>query len=44
MTPPFAAGLLHAFGGRIRQVRIDRLVEVRGGTAYGSTVERWIEV
>jgi hypothetical protein len=39
MTPQFAAGLLHALGGRVRQVRIDRLVEVRGGTAYGSTVE-----
>jgi uncharacterized protein len=39
MSPQFAAGLLHALGGRIRQVRIDRLVEVRGGTAYGSTVE-----
>jgi uncharacterized protein len=39
MSPQFAAGLLHALGGRIRQVRIDRLVEVHGGTAYGSTVE-----
>jgi hypothetical protein len=39
MSPQFAAGLLHALGGRIRQVRIDRLLEVRGGTAYGSTVE-----
>lgn len=39
MSPQFAAELLHALGGRIRQVRIDRLVEVRGGTAYGSTVE-----
>jgi bifunctional DNase/RNase len=39
MSPQFAAGLLHALGGRIRQVRIDRLVEVPGGTAYGSTVE-----
>jgi bifunctional DNase/RNase len=39
MTSQFAAGLLHALGGRIRQVRIDRLVEVRGGTAYGATVE-----
>ena len=39
MTPQFAAGLLRALGGRIRQVRIDRLVEVQGGTAYGSTVE-----
>ncbi len=39
MSPQFAAGLLHALGGRVRQVRIDRLVPVRGGTAYGSTVE-----
>jgi len=39
MSPQFAAGLLQALGGRIRQVRIDRLVEVQGGTAYGSTVE-----
>jgi hypothetical protein len=39
MSPQFAVGLLHALGGRIRQVRIDRLLEVRGGTAYGSTVE-----
>jgi uncharacterized protein len=39
MGPQFAAGLLHALGGRIRQVRIDRLVPVRDGTAYGSTVE-----
>ena len=39
MSPQFAAELLHALGGRIRQIRIDRLVEVRGGTAYGSTVE-----
>ena len=39
MSPQFTAGLLDALGGRIRQVRIDRLVEVHGGTAYGSTVE-----
>lgn len=39
MSPQFAAGLLHALGGRVRQVRIDRLVPVRDGTAYGSTVE-----
>jgi bifunctional DNase/RNase len=31
--------LLKALGGRIRQVRIDRLVPVADGTAYGSTVE-----
>jgi bifunctional DNase/RNase len=39
MGPQFAAGLLHALGGRVRQVRIDRLVPVRDGTAYGSTVK-----
>jgi bifunctional DNase/RNase len=39
MSPQFAAGLLHALGGQVRQVRIDRLVPVRDGTAYGSTVE-----
>jgi uncharacterized protein len=39
MGPQFAAGLLQALGGSIRQVRIDRLVAVRGGTAFGSTVE-----
>lgn len=39
MGPQFAAGLLRAVGGRVRQVRVDRLVPVRGGTAYGATVE-----
>ncbi|HLQ57421.1 MAG TPA: bifunctional nuclease domain-containing protein [Streptosporangiaceae bacterium] len=40
MGPQFAAGLLQALGGRVRQVRIDRLVPAfGGGTAYGSTVE-----
>jgi uncharacterized protein len=40
MSPQFAAGLLHALGGRIRQVRIDRLMPVPvGGTAYCATVE-----
>jgi uncharacterized protein len=39
MSPQFAAGLVHALGGRVRQVRVDRLVPVRGGTTYGSTVE-----
>jgi uncharacterized protein len=39
MSHQFAAGLLHALGGRIRQIRIDRLVEARVGTVYGSTVE-----
>jgi bifunctional DNase/RNase len=39
MGPQFAAGLLRALGGRVRQVRIDRLVAVSGGTAYGATVE-----
>lgn len=39
MSPQFAVGLLQALGGRVRQVRIDRLVPVAGGVAYGSTVE-----
>jgi len=40
MSPQFAAGLLHALGGRIREIRIDRLVPVPvGGTAYCATVE-----
>jgi len=39
MSPQFAAGLLRALGGRVRQMRIDRLVPALGGTAYGSTVE-----
>ena len=40
MSPQFAAGLLRALGGRIRQVRIDRLMPVPvGGTAYCATVE-----
>ena len=40
MSPQFAAGLLHALGGRIRQLRIDRLMPVPvGGTAYCATVE-----
>lgn len=40
MSPQFAAGLLHALGGRVRQVRMDRLVPAfGGGKAYGSTVE-----
>jgi uncharacterized protein len=40
MSPQFAAGLLQALGGQVRQVRIDRLVPaLGGGTAYGSTVE-----
>jgi hypothetical protein len=40
MSPQFAAGLLHALGGRVEQVRIDRLVPAfGGGTAYGATVE-----
>jgi len=39
MSPHFAAALLHALGGRVSQVRIDRLIPVDGGTAYGSTVE-----
>jgi bifunctional DNase/RNase len=39
MSPQFAAGLLGALGGRLRQVRLDRLVAVRGGTAFAATVE-----
>lgn len=40
MSPQFAAGLLHALGGRVRQVRIDWLLPAFGaGTAYGATVE-----
>jgi bifunctional DNase/RNase len=40
MSPQFAAGLLRAAGGRVRQVRIDRLVPAfGGGLAYGATVE-----
>jgi bifunctional DNase/RNase len=39
MSPQFTAGLLRALGGRVRQVRIDRLVPALDGTAYGSTVE-----
>jgi bifunctional DNase/RNase len=40
MSPQFAAGVLRALGGRVRQVRIDRLLPAfGGGTAYGATVE-----
>jgi bifunctional DNase/RNase len=39
MSPQFAAGLLEALGGQLRQVRIDRLVPVRDGTAYGAVAE-----
>jgi bifunctional DNase/RNase len=39
MSHQFAAGLLQALGGRVRQVRIDRLITIFGGTAYGATVE-----
>jgi uncharacterized protein len=35
MTYQFVAALVHAFGGRVRQVRIDRVVE----EAYVATVE-----
>ena len=38
MGPHFAASLLQALGGRVCQVRIDRLIPIGGGTAYGSTV------
>jgi bifunctional DNase/RNase len=39
MGPQFAAGLVRALGGRVRQVRIDRLIPVSGGTAFGAVVE-----
>ncbi len=39
MSPQFAAGLLHALGGRVRELRIARLVDIGDGMAYGSTVE-----
>jgi bifunctional DNase/RNase len=39
MSHQFAAGLVRALGGRVRQVRIDRLIPTAGGTAYGSVVE-----
>jgi bifunctional DNase/RNase len=39
MSAQFAASLLQALGGRVREVRIDRLVPVVDGNAYGSTVE-----
>jgi bifunctional DNase/RNase len=39
MSPQFAASLLQALGGRVRQIRIDRLLPVSDGNAYGSTVE-----
>jgi uncharacterized protein len=39
MGPQFAAGLVRALGGRVRQVRVDRLIPVSGGTAFGASVE-----
>jgi uncharacterized protein len=40
MSAQFAAGLLRATGGRVRQLRIDRLIPTAsGGPAYGATVE-----
>jgi bifunctional DNase/RNase len=40
MSPQFAAGLLSALGGQVRQVRIDRLIPAfGGGIAYAATVE-----
>jgi bifunctional DNase/RNase len=39
LGPQFAAGLVRALGGRVRQVRIDRLIPVSGGTAFGAVVE-----
>jgi bifunctional DNase/RNase len=39
MGPQFAAGLVRALGGRVRQVRIDRLIPMSGGMAFGAVVE-----
>jgi len=40
MSPQFAAALLGVLGGRVRQVRIDRLIPAfGGGIAYAATVE-----
>jgi bifunctional DNase/RNase len=39
VTLQFAAGVVRARGGRIRRVRIGRLVPAFGGTVDGSTVE-----
>jgi bifunctional DNase/RNase len=38
MAPQFAASLVAALGGQVRQVQIDQLVTVPTGTAYGATV------
>jgi len=38
--PQFAAELVRALGGRVRRVRLDRLVDMPGlGRVYGATVE-----
>ncbi len=40
MSPQFAAGLLHALGGRLLQVRIHLLAATDGGkAAYGASVQ-----
>jgi bifunctional DNase/RNase len=39
MAPQFAVGLVRALGGRVRQVRIDRLIPMFGGNALGAVVE-----
>jgi uncharacterized protein len=38
MAPQFAASLVAALGGEVRQVQIDQLVALPAGTAYGATV------
>jgi uncharacterized protein len=38
MAPQFAASLVAALGGLVREVRIDQLVPLPTGTAYGATV------
>jgi bifunctional DNase/RNase len=39
MAPQFAASLVAALGGQVQAVRIDRLVPVQAGAAYGATVD-----
>jgi bifunctional DNase/RNase len=39
MAPQFAASLVAALGGQVRQVRVDRLVPLPEGVAYGATVD-----
>jgi uncharacterized protein len=38
MAPQFAASLVAALGGQVRQVQIDQLLPLPTGTAYGATV------